>query len=93
MTEIDMLSYLLVFALCVVFSSFTVDRKSAQFSFLSMICWFTLAICHIGLAYQSMFVSLSYLFMGLGFMFMIYGFALIFSVFQDRKRAQEWELV
>jgi len=43
-------------------------------------------------ASASNFIALAYLFVGFAFIFMVYGFALIFSAFEDRKRAREWEL-
>lgn len=92
MTDIDLISYLLVFALSIIFSGFAVERKSSVFSFLSMISWFMLAICHVGVATSSSFISLAYMFVGIGFFFFIFGFALVLSAFQDKKRAQEWEI-
>lgn len=92
MLDIDLLSYLLVFGLCVVFSSFTVERKSSTFSFMSMFCWFILAVVHAGLSQASDYLSLAFMFFGFGIFFLVYGFALIISAFQSRKEAQEWEL-
>jgi len=57
-----------------------------------MVCWGMLAICHTGVASASNFIALAYLFVGFAFIFMVYGFGLIFSDFQARKRAREWEL-
>jgi len=92
MSDIDLVIYILVFGLCVIFTSFTIERKSSMFSFITMVCWGMLAICHTGVASASNFIALAYLFVGFAFIFMVYGFALVFSAFEDRKRAQEWEL-
>ena len=92
MLDIELVSYLLIFGLCVVFSAFTVERKSSVFSFLTTTFWLTLAIVHAGLSQASSYLSLSFLFVGLGFFFMVYGFALIISAFHTRKKAQEWEI-
>lgn len=92
MLDIDLISYLIIFGLCVIFSSFTVERKSSTFSFLSMVFWLTLAVVHVGLAQASSYISLSFLFVGLGFFFLVYGFALIIGAFQEQKRRQEWEI-
>jgi len=71
MLDIELVSYLLIFGLCVVFSAFTVERKSSVFSFLTMIFWLTLAVVHVGIAVESMYIHLSYLFIGLGFFFLV----------------------
>lgn len=92
MTEIELLSYLLMFALSIIFSSFTVERKSSIFSFLSMIAWFMLAICHVALASESIFIELAYFFAGLGVFFMVLGFGFIFTNIQMRRQEEEWEV-
>lgn len=92
MEDIKLLTYLLVFALSVVFSMFSVDRKSAVFSFLSMVTWFTLGICHLALSQASMFIVIAWLFTFLGFFFMVYGFALILLTFQTRREKEESEI-
>jgi len=92
MTDIELMSYLLVFALSVIFSTFAVDRKSFTFSFLSMACWFTFATVHLYLAYASTLIVLAYLFMFLGLVFMVHGFARVFSSIAERKEEREWEL-
>ena len=92
MLDIELVSYLLIFGLCVVFSAFTVERKSSVFSFLTMIFWLTLAVVHVGIAVESMYIHLSYLFIGLGFFFLVYGFVLIVGAFQEQKQRREWEL-
>lgn len=92
MQDIELLSYLLVFALSVIFSAFTVDRKSATFSFLSVLTWATLAMCHLSLAYTSDFIILAWLFIGLCLVFTVYGFALVIGNFVTKKREREWSV-
>lgn len=92
MTDIELITYLVMFALSVIFSTFTIDRKSVTFSFLSMLTWYFLAICHASLASATGFIFFAYLFVGLGLVYMVYGFALVISTLAMRKRQAEWEL-
>lgn len=93
MADIEMVSYILVFALALIFSMTTIERKNFIFSFLSMLMWFTFADCHLLLAYTSNLIVLAYMFMALGLIFMIYGFALLFSSFLEKRKSKDWELI
>jgi len=90
--EIELIAYLLIFALSIIWSSFAINRKSAPFSFLTMTTWFTLATMHLALAYDSMFMDLIWMFYGVGVFFMIYGVGLMLLRFQVSKNEKEWEI-
>ena len=92
MQDIELISYMLVFALSVIWSAFAVERKSSMFSFFGSVTWFTLAMCHLSLAYTSSFIVLAYLFTGLGLAFMVHGFALVIMSMQIKKREKEWRV-
>jgi len=92
MADIELISYLVVFALSVIFSSFAVDRKSSVFCWLSAVCWFTLSAVHLALTQTSSFIILSWMFVALGFIFVLYGFSMIFLSFRIRKTEKEWEI-
>lgn len=92
MTDFELVCYLLVFGITIIFSAFSIERKSSIFSFLSMMFWFILAIVHVGIAGSSSFIHLAYLFGGVAFFFLVYGFALILSSLKADRSAKEWEL-
>jgi len=102
MQDIDLVSYLLVFALAVIFSAFAVEGYSKReesvmrpslFSFLSVLTWLVLAMCHLSLAYTSDFIILAWLFVGNGFIFTVYGFALVIKSLEYTKRKKKsWNL-
>jgi len=92
MEDIELLSYLLMFALSVVFSAFSIDRKSVVFSFLSVLTWSALAICHLSLAYTSGFIVLAWVFAGLGMIFFVYGCALVVVSVRNAAEQKKWSI-
>jgi NADH:ubiquinone oxidoreductase subunit 6 (subunit J) len=92
MEDIELVTYLLVFALSLICSMVAVDRKSSIFSWLGTVSWFVLSACHLALTQTSDFIIVSWLFVMMGLIFMVYGFVLVFSNFQTRRREREWEL-
>ena len=92
MEDIELISYLLMFALSVVFSAFSIDRKSVVFSFLSVLTWSALAICHLTLAYTSSFIVLAWVFAGLGATFFVYGCALVIVSVRNAAEQKKWSI-
>jgi len=92
MGDIELLSYLLMFALSVIFSAFTVERKSVVFSFLSMLTWFALGMCHLSLAVASDFIVLAWVFVGMGWVFFVYGLYLVVESMRIKKEQQKWSV-
>ena len=97
MADIELISYMAVFALSVIFSFFAFEPqtdvwKNSVFSWLGAVCWFILSVAHLALTQTSSFIILSWLFVVFGWIFVIYGFGLLFLNFRIRKRQKEWEL-
>ena len=92
MQDIELLSYLLMFALSVVFSAFAIERKSVVFSFLSVLTWFALGMCHLSLAVASDFIVLVWVFVGLGAIFFVYGCALVVVSVRDAAEQKRWSI-
>ena len=90
MEDIELISYLLMFALSVVFSAFAIERKSVVFSFLSVLTWFSLGMCHLSLAYTSDFIILAWVFVGVGWFFFVYGLYLVVESMRIKKQEKEW---
>jgi hypothetical protein len=99
MTDAELIGYLLVFALTVVWSMSAFGSGKAfqkiLFSFISWIFWWVLAILHIGLFYAAPLVSsgISWLWWGLGFTFFAYAIAMLFSSWQAMKNEREWQII
>lgn len=93
MQNIELIVYLLVFAISIIWTSFAVNRKSATFSILSTFTWFILAVMNIALTYSTMFYSVSFLFFGFGVFFLVYGIALLIQSLNIGKGEKNWELV
>jgi len=92
MEDIELVTYLVVFALSLIFSMVALERKSSILSWLGTISWFVLSACHLALTQTSNFIIVSWMFVMMGIIFLLYGFALIFSNFQARRREREWEV-
>ena len=97
MADIELISYMAVFALSVIFSFFAFEQqtdvwKNSIFSWLGAVCWFVLSAVHLALTQTSSFIILSWMFVALGFIFVLYGFYTVFLNFRIRKRQKEWEL-
>ncbi len=78
MQDIELLSYLLLFGLGVIFSILGVSRKSSIFCFFSMIPWFVLGMVQPYMATGTVFVSLAYLWFGIGWLFIVLGIMFTF---------------
>ena len=92
MQDIELIAYMLVFALSIIWSAFSVNYKSVVFSFLAMSSWFTLATMHLALAYSSMFLAVIWMFYGIGGFFLIFGFVLLIQTFRIQKEQSEMEV-
>jgi len=92
MTDPELIAYLLVFALSVVWSGFSVNRKSILFSMLAGMSWWVLAISHLYGYATSTFLSFVWLYFGFGAVFWIYGFALTITAYLSGKESEVFEL-
>jgi len=93
MTDIELLSYLLMFMLSVLWSSLAIQRSGPIFSFLSWISWHTFAILHLLSSYSSTFYVLVWMFFGLGTIFLILALVKTWQQIQDSSRKREMELI
>lgn len=92
MEDIELLSYLLLFGLGVIFSILGVSRKSSIFCFFSMIPWFVLGMVQPYMATGTVFVSLAYLWYGIGFLFIVLGIMFTFlGMLAGTKQKQKEE--
>ena len=92
MEDIELISYLLMFALSVIFSAFAIERKSVVFSFLSFLTWAALAMCHLSLAYTTDFIILAWVFAGLSATFFVYGCALVVVSVRNAANQKRWSV-
>jgi len=93
MQDIELLSYLLLFGLGLIFSILGVSRKSSIFCFFSFIPWFTLGMVQPYMANGTVFVGLAYLWYGIGFLFIVFGITLTMLSFlatQKEKNREEF---
>ena len=90
MQDIELLSYLLLFGLGVIFSILGVSRKSEVFCFFSMIPWFVLGMVQPYMATGTVFVGLAYLWYGIGVMFIVFGIGLTLMNFLDKREKEKW---
>jgi len=90
MQDIEMLSYLLLFGLGLIFSILGASRKSSVFCFFSFIPWFTLGMVQPYMTSGTVFVGLAYLWYGIGFLFIVFGLSLIILGFLDKREKEEW---
>lgn len=90
MQDIELLSYLLLFGLGVIFSILGVSRKSSIFCFFSMVPWFVLGMVQPYMATGTVFESLAYLWYGIGLLFIVFALALTFMGFLDKREREEW---
>jgi len=93
MTESELIIYLLVFALNVLWSSIALNRQSITFGFLSWIGWFILAIQHLIVYYNSSFLTICWLYFGVGTIFLIWSLASAYQTFLQAKKEREMELI
>ena len=93
MTNSELIIYLLVFALNVLWSSIALNRQSITFGFLSGIGWFVFAIQHLILFYNSSFLVICWLYFGTGAIFFIWSFILAFKTFLQAKKERDLELI
>jgi len=91
MQDIELLSYLLLFGLGVIFSILGVSRKSSIFCFFSMIPWFVLGMVQPYMATGTVYESLAYLWYGIGFLFIVFGFAFTFMSMLAGMKEKELE--
>jgi len=92
MTDPELIAYLLVFATSVVWSGFSVNRKSILFSMLAGMSWWVLAISHLYGYATTAFLSFVWLYFGFGAVFWIYGFALTITSYLSGKESEVFEL-
>ncbi len=92
MSDIELITYVLVFAVSVIFSAYTVERESPLFSFLSALCWFVLAMTHLSLAYASDLIILAFLFVAFGLIFTIYGIAKQLLRIREATEHKKWSV-
>jgi hypothetical protein len=92
MEDIELVTYLLVFALSLIFSLAAVERKSSVLGWIGAASWFVLSGCHLALTQTTDFIIYAWFFVVMGWIFLVYGIALVFSNFQTRRREREWEL-
>lgn len=93
MQDIELLSYMLLFGLGLIFSILGVTRKSSIFCFFSMIPWFTLGMVQPYMSTGTPFVGLSYLWYGIGFLFIVVGITytmLSFLAVRKQKEIDEY---
>lgn len=99
METIELISYLLFFALSVIFTSFTVEKKSPVYSFMAMVTWLVLALMHAGVSYGTMFFDLQWFYYGMGMIFLVMGWGLSISLLlkiHNQRKADmesEWEII
>ncbi len=89
MQDIELLSYLLLFGLGLIFSILGVSRKSSIFCFFSMVPWFVLGTVQPYMATGTVFVSLAYLWYGIGFLFIVIGIAFTFMAMLAGTKQKE----
>jgi len=93
MNNVELIGYLLVFALSVFWSGFAINRKSSIFSFLSSITWHTLAVLQFYLAYSGVMLALTWMFFGIGMFFLVLGIAWAITNFLVTRKNREMELI
>jgi len=89
MEDIELLSYLLLFGLGVIFSVLGVSRKSSIFCFFSMVPWFVLGMVQPYMATGTVFASLAYLWYGIGFLFIVIAIAFTFMSMLEGAKQKE----
>jgi hypothetical protein len=81
MDDITLFQFAIGFALCVIFSAFSVGFMTAKkpnwelligFNLMATIAWFTFGVLNASLATDAQFVPYSWLYMGLGLIFMLF---------------------
>jgi uncharacterized membrane protein len=91
-TDIELLTPLIVFALGLVFGILGVSRKSEIYCMLSTVSWFILASLWAYLGADTVAAVVSYLFMGFGWLFLVFTFVLVvqnMDAYRKQKRAEE----
>lgn len=92
MTQTELIAYLLVFALSIIWSSFSVNRKSITFSVLAGLSWWILAASHVIAYADSAFLPFTWLYFCFGMIFWIYGVALTLTAYLSGKENEVFEL-
>jgi len=93
MTDIELLTYLLMFMLSIFFSSLAINREGPTFSFLSWLTWHMFAVLHLVSAYTSNFLVMVWLFFGLGTIFLVLALVKSFQQLRLGRQRREMELV
>ncbi len=73
MTEIEIVAYIGVFFLAMIFSLLGVGQKSSVSSLISWICWHCLAAFHLAFLYDSVIIYALWLYVGIGWLFFVLG--------------------
>jgi hypothetical protein len=90
MNQMDVLTYLIIFALSIIWSLTAINQKSAIFSFLAFITWLTEAATHLILAWDSNLMSIVYMYLGLALIFFVLGMGLGISQFLQGKKDKDF---
>jgi hypothetical protein len=98
MTTIDVVIYLLMFALSIIFllMSFKYELFTVQtfiFNLLGWTSWFSLAGFHMVIASDSNLMSAVYLFLGIGLVQLVLSFASGIGTFINAGKKNRWTIV
>lgn len=98
MATLDVVIYLLIFALSMIFlmMSFKYELFTVQtfiFSLLGWVSWFSLAGFHMVIAYDSNLMSAVYLFLGIGLIQMVLTFASGIGSFINAGKKNKWTII
>jgi hypothetical protein len=93
MTDFDLLVYLMLFMLSVLWSSLALSKNSGVFSLISFISWFFMADVHLILGVASDLFALAYMYMGFGLMFLVLGIAFTVTNVLNSKRENDFWMI
>jgi len=92
MSNIELIGYMILFAMGTFWGGFAVIRKSPVLAFITMVIWIVLAPIHLALAFNTVLTGIEWVFYGIGMFFMIYGIALTINTITATRKKKEWEV-
>lgn len=96
MTTLEVLIYLVLLCLGILFSSLALNYKSGVLSFIAMLCWFVTGGTHMVIAWDSTVYYVATLYLGFAGVFMVVSFYYLFMNIQraveQNKDRKDWEL-